>query len=328
VSAAQQIAKLEGLLARIRSNAAARGSSGAGAVLNAVLDSFKKEATESVRGAGAPSSRTVTESVVSRAPVSAAAAYASPSTIPIEDVDIEELDGELVESDREGAPDYPTDAVTFAPEVRSGDASAPALVSAEATLPLDLHAVSTAISNETAPPSPESATLDVGAVTVEMTAPTAAEAALLAEMNEPPLEMAVEVSTAFTEHAPGFGEHPTMEQLGATVELEGSDGEELEAELELDTAAIETSAAPAHVEEAPVSSFAGAYDESLRPPPEAQHDLEAHDHRSDVAHMVPHVVGRSEAQRPIVVAEIIDDRRPFAGRSFGELLDEALRLTD
>jgi len=119
---------------------------------------------------------------------------------------------------------------------------------------------------------------------------------------------------------------PTPEQLGQTIDLEEARGPA----LELAEAKAESAPAPKPIEELEVAlpgPAAGAgYHDDLKPPPEAQQDLEAHRRRreDDVIPASPEVVARPmPAGSPETFSSV---RETFRPGSFVELLDASLGL--
>lgn len=125
------------------------------------------------------------------------------------------------------------------------------------------------------------------------------------------------------DEAEAAGSGPTTEQLGQTIDLE--EGEQ--ADLEVLSPPLQSEPRPAQPEELeapmPRSVSAGAYDESLAPPPEALQDLERRRQREPAA---PEVTERSPVSSE-EVAELSGDRLPAEPTTFLQVLDQALRLT-
>jgi len=157
--------------------------------------------------------------------------------------------------------------------------------------------------------------------------------------HRPPADDLLEVGDELPQR--DFGAGPTPEQLGETIDLD----EPLGPALELDTA----KAAPPPVPEAPspleepiVSAAAGTFDADLELPPEAAADLAKHRARGE-AEVLPEPMAPPAAstlvagevrpevvQRPAVAAGLppayAAAAQSFQPRSFGELLDASLSL--
>lgn len=131
---------------------------------------------------------------------------------------------------------------------------------------------------------------------------------------------------------------PTPEQLGETIDLD----EPLGPALELDTAKAEPPlpVKPSELEAPLASAAAGTYDEALEAPPEAAADLARHRAREQAAAAVPAAPAAPVAPAasgelaPVVVARPVVATAPaafaaaasFQPQSFLELLDASLGL--
>jgi len=122
---------------------------------------------------------------------------------------------------------------------------------------------------------------------------------------------------------------PTPEQLGETIELEVSEGPELEL-----AAPVEPGPAPApDALEAPIpaSEAPGEFDQALVPPPEARADLkrrrqEAAAKARDAAEAGPEVVRRRPVPAEALPATYGAQAQVFEPNTFLELLDASLKL--
>jgi hypothetical protein len=120
---------------------------------------------------------------------------------------------------------------------------------------------------------------------------------------------------------------PTPEQLGETIELEVSEGPELEL-----AAPVEPTPAPApDALEAPIpaSEAPGGFDRALVPPPEARAELERHRQEAEAREAAtagPEVVRRQPVPAEALPATFSEQAQAFQPSSFLELLDASLKL--
>jgi hypothetical protein len=147
-------------------------------------------------------------------------------------------------------------------------------------------------------------------------------------------------------------QEPSIEQLGSTVDLEPATSSALEMETAEPASPSASPTTDEFEEELPSAERAGVYDESLRPPPSVQDDLEAVDraHRErearlsvlpdvalsaapDTIAVPPSDSPEAEAgvllRNPLptnVVAATFEGQRRATSHTFLELLDDALRL--
>ncbi len=316
MNAERQVVKLEGLLARIQRNAARPRPAAA-----AVVVAPEPESPEAP--APAPAEPAVVAPAAPLAPVVAVApAPAAASTSVDEFDDLEDAeDLELVEDEiiditdldadaaaEMGAEAEPAEAPTSSPRPKMvaesmDEALASATEHAGREVPLKT-------------PPPESG--DQVAVPLARPLP-----------RQPlPSDDLLEVGDELPQR--DFGDGPTPEQLGETIELD----EPLGPALELDTA----KAQPPRVEEPspleqPIGSAAvGTFDDDLELPPEAAADLAQHRAREAAAAAATAAAGDVRAQvveRPALAdvsptfAAAAESSRPM---TFSELLDESLSL--
>jgi hypothetical protein len=150
---------------------------------------------------------------------------------------------------------------------------------------------------------------------------------------KPPADDLLEVGEELPQRDLGAG--PTPEQLGETIELD----EPLGPALELDTVKAQPPPveAPSPLEEPIVSAAAGAFDEGLELPPEAAADMAKHRARDQIAtHPAapPTPAAAGEIRPDVVQRAPVGGTAPvfataaqsFQPRSFGELLDASLSL--
>jgi hypothetical protein len=122
---------------------------------------------------------------------------------------------------------------------------------------------------------------------------------------------------------------PTPEQLGETIELEVSEGPELEL-----AAPVEPKPAPApDALEAPIpaSEAPGRFDQALVPPPDARAELEKHRQQAGAEEPAavetgPEVMRRKAVPPDALPATFSGEAQAFQPSTFLELLDASLKL--